>query len=164
MGNYIMPDKSSVLYLSRFGIISAVLYCLPVILFLKDRQYTDTWLLYLGSAIFLICIFVFGIVYGGKKNVQSSKKYNGFVVTVLGVIFSCILILLLAFILAPGVFGIGSANDVLQQTPAAITKKNEHGLLFMMLGDAAIVNFCKKIFFAVMTRSKNEEKKLPPNE
>ena len=95
---------------------------------------------------------------------QSSKKYNGFVVTVLGVIFSCILILLLAFILAPGVFGIGSANDVLQQTPAAITKKNEHGLLFMMLADAAIVNFCAGTFAAVMTRSKNEEKKLPPNE
>ena len=160
-----MPlNKSTIAYLSRFAIISSVLYSIPVIFFLKDQRYSDTWLLYLGSAIFLMCIFIFGIVYGGKTTNQTSKKYNGFTVTTLGVIFSCILILLLTLIFAPGVFNIGPAPDVMKQTPAAIAKNNGHGLLFMMLADAIIINFCAGTFAAVMTRSKNEEKKLPANE
>lgn len=157
-------NKSSIAYLSRFGIISSVLYCIPVVFFLKDQRYTDTWLLYLGNAIFLMCIFIFGIVYGGKKNNQTSIKYNGFTVTTIGVIFSCILILLITLIFAPGVFNIGSSADLLKQTPAAISKNNGHSLLFMMLADAIIINFCAGTFAAVMTRSKNEEKKLPANE
>ena len=156
--------KSSIGYLSRFGIISSVLYCIPVIFFLKDQRYTDTWLLYLGSALFLMCIFIFGIIYGGKTVNQTSKVYNGSIVTILGVIFSCVLILLLTFIFAPGVLGIGSAPDILEHTPPAVSKTNGHGLLFMMFADAIIINFCAGIFATVMTRSKNEEKKLPPNE
>lgn len=157
-------NRYSIAYLSRFGIISSVLYSIPVIFFLKDQRYTDTWLLYLGSAIFLMSTFIFGIVYGGKTTNQNSKKYNGFIVTTLGVIFSCILVLLLTLIFAPGIFDIGSAHDELMQTPAAISKNNGHGLLFMMLADAIIINFCAGTFAAVMTRSKNEEKKLPANE
>lgn len=158
-----MLNKSSIFYLSRFGIISSVLYCIPVIFFLKDLRYSDTWLLYLGSAIFLICIFTFGIVYGEKKNDQTSKVYNGFVVTILGVIFSCLLILLLALLLAPGVFNIGPAKDVLQQTPAALSKKNNHSLLFTMFTNAVIINFCAGTFATVIARGKTEEKKLPSN-
>ena len=70
----------------------------------------------------------------------------------------------MTLIFAPGVFGIGSSRDVVRQTPAAISKNNGHGLLFMMLADAIIINFCAGTFSAVMTRSKNEEKKLPANE
>ena len=159
-----MFNKSSISYLSRFGIIASILYCIPVIFFIKDHRFADTWLLYLGSGIFLVTIFAFGIIYGGKTNSQPSKLYNGFVVTTLGVIFSCILILLLTLIFAPGVFGIGSDSDIVRQTPAAISKNNAHGLLFMMLADAVIINFSAGTFSAVMTRSKNEEKKLPSNE
>ncbi|MGZ4049298.1 MAG: hypothetical protein ACXVNN_08040 [Bacteroidia bacterium] len=134
-----------------------------MILFLKDRRYTDTWLLYLGSAIFLICIFTFGIIYGGKKNDQTFKVYNGFVVTTLGVIFSCVLIFLLTLLFAPGVFNIGSANDVLRQTPPALSKKNSYGLLFTTLANAVIINFCAGTFATVLARGKTEENKLPSN-
>lgn len=158
-----MPDKSSIIYLSRFGIVAAVLYSVPLIFFLKDRRFSDTWLLYLGSALFLMCIFTFGILYAGK-NADPPKVYNGFTVSILGVIFSCILILLLTLLFAPDVFGIGSANDVLKQTPPAITSTGTHGILFEMLANAFIINFCAGIFAAVMTRSKSEERKLPPNE
>ncbi len=159
-----MPNKSSVFYLSRYGIAAAVAYSIPVVFFLKDRRFSDAWLLYLGSALFLICIFVFGIIYYGKNNLNPGRVYNGFVVTILGVIFSCVLILVLTLLLTPDVFGIGSSGDVLCQTPAAITKRGTHGILFMMLTNAVIINFCAGIFSTVMARSKNEEKKLPSNE
>ncbi|MEO9033149.1 MAG: hypothetical protein ABI285_07885 [Ginsengibacter sp.] len=159
-----MLNKSSLVYLSRFAIIPAVLYSLPVIFFLKDRRFSDTWLLYVGSALFLCCIFAFGIMFGGKIGNAPDHAYNGFVVTILGVIFSCILILLLSLIITPEVFHFGSGNDALQQTPAAISKSGTHGLLFILLANAIIINFCGGIFSTVMAKGKNAEKNLPPNE
>jgi hypothetical protein len=159
-----MAYKSKIIYLSRFGIAAAIIYCIPVIFFLKDRRFADTWLLYLGSALFLVITFAFGIIYGFPKNEDPAKVYNGFTVTILGVIASVILVLLLTLILAPDVYGIGSANDVLNHTPAAMGKGGNHSILFLMLANAAIVNFAAGAFSAVMSKGKNAENKLPPNQ
>lgn len=159
-----MNNKSKIAYLSRFGIAAGIVYCIPVIFFLKDRRFADAWLLYLGSALFLIITFTFGIVYGGRKNDNPIKAYNGFTVAILGVIASIILILLLTLFLAPDVYGIGSANDVLHQTPAAMSNTGNHGILFIMLANATLINFAAGAFSAVMSRSKNAENKLPPNQ
>jgi hypothetical protein len=158
-----MPDKSNVIYLSKFGIAAAILYIIPVIFFLKDRRFSDLWLLYLGSALFLLALFSFGIMYAGK-NAGSSKAYNGFVVTISGVVFSCIFILIFTLILAPDVFGIGSANDALRHAAPAIGSSGNHNILFIMIASAVIINFCAGMFSAVMTKSKAEENKLPANE
>ena len=158
-----MPSRSNIIYLSRFGFTAAFMYCIPVIFFLTRRRFTDTWLIYLGSALFLLCVFIFGILYTGKKTTPT-KTYNGFLVTILGVIFSCVLILLLTLIIAPDVYGIGSANDALTAAPPAMSQSGTHGILFVMLSDALIINFCAGIFSAVMTKSKSEEKNLPANQ
>jgi hypothetical protein len=152
--------KKSILYLSRFAIIAAILYCIPVIFFLKSEKFSQTWLLYLGNALFLFCLFIFGILYGSKNN-NLSKRYNGFTVTILGVIFSCILIFVLIFIFAPGIFNIGSSNGVLQQTPAAITKKNNHGIIFILFADAIIGNVTAGSFSTVFAKSESADKSLP---
>ncbi|MEO7120997.1 MAG: hypothetical protein ABIY62_07870 [Ginsengibacter sp.] len=158
-----MPPKKNIIYLSKFGIVAAILYIIPVIFFLKDRRFADLWLLYLGSALFLMAMFIFGIMYAGK-NIGSKRPYNGFIVTIIGVISSCILIVIFTLILAPDVFGIGSANDALRNTPPGFGSSGNHGILFIMLASALIVNFCAGMFAAVMTKSKAEENKLPANE
>ncbi len=155
-----MLKKSNILYLSRFAIIAAVLYCIPVAFFLKNEQYSQTWLLYVGNALFLISLFVFGTIYAVKKS-ESTKSYNGIIVTILGVVFSCVLVFLLIFIFAPGIFNIGSSKDILQQTPAAVGTSNSQGILFFLFADAIIGNFSAGSFSALLTRSKAEEEKLP---
>jgi hypothetical protein len=155
-----MLKRSSIFYLSRFGIFSAFLYCIPVVFFLKDKKFSDTWLLFLGNALFLFSIFIFGAIYTRKKN-NDSKNFNGFVITFLGVIFSCIIILLLTLVFAPNVYHIGTSNEVLQQTPSTITHKNEHGLLFIMLANALIGNFCAGTFATIIAKSSAEKEKLP---
>ena len=152
--------RSSVSYVSRHGIISAVLYCIPLVFFLQEKKFSGTWLLYLGNALFLFCIFIFGIIFTRKQH-NESKNFNGFGITLAGVIFSCIIILLLTLVFAPNVYHIGSSNEVLQQTPAAITKKNEHGLLFIMLANALIGNFCAGTFATIIAKSSAEKEKLP---
>jgi len=159
-----MNNKSKIGYLSRFGIAAGIVYSIPVIFFLKDRRFADTWLLYLGSALFLVITFTFGIIYGGRQNDTTVKTYNGFTVAILGAIASIILILVLTLILAPDVYGIGSANDVLHQTPAAMNNSGNHGILFVMLANAALINFAAGAFSAVMSKGKNAENKLPPNQ
>ena len=156
-----MPKRSSIFYLSRFAIFSAILYCIPVIFFLKDKKFSDTWLLFLGNALFLFSIFIFGAMHNSKKNNNPSKSFNGFAITFAGVIFSCILILLLTLVFAPNVYHIGSSNEVLQQTPPTITKKNEHGLLFIMLANALIGNICAGTFATIIAKSSAEKEKLP---
>ena len=158
-----MQGKYNVISLSKFGITAAILYIIPVIFFLKDRRFSDLWLLYLGSALFLMALFIFGIMYAGK-NLGSGSPYNGFIVTIIGVISSCVFIVIFTLILAPDVFGIGSANDALRNTPPAIGSSGNHGILFMMIASAILMNFCAGIFAALMTKSKAEENKLPANE
>lgn len=118
------------------------------------------WLLYLGNAIFLVCLFIFGTIYTVKEG-DSTKSYNGFLVTTLGVIISCIFIFLLIFIFAPGIFNIGHTQGVLQQTPATFSKNNKQGVLFILFANSIIGNFTAGTFSAILTRSKAEEKKLP---
>ncbi len=103
-------------------------------------------------------------MFGGKIGNEPDHSYNGFVVTILAVIFSCIFILLLSLIITPGVFHFGSGNDALQQTPAAITNGGTHGILFILLANALIINFCGGVFSTVMAKGKNAKKNLPPNE
>lgn len=158
-----MAGKSKIGYLSRFGIVAAIAYCIPLIFFLKDRRFADTWLLYLGSALYLIITFTFGIIYGSRKSNNPARTYNGFTVAILGVVFSFLFVLAITLIFAPDVFGIGYANDALKQTPAAMNRGGNNGILFVMLSTALIVNFCAGLFSAVMSKSKNAENKLPPN-
>lgn len=154
-----MLKRSSIVYLSRFSIFSAALYCIPVVFFLKDEKYSDTWLLFLGNALFLFCIFILGVINSREKN--NNASFNGFTITIIGVIFSCIIILLLTLVFAPNVYHIGSSSEVLQRTPAAITQKNQHGLLLMMLANAIIGNFCAGTFAALIAKSTFQKEKLP---
>lgn len=156
-----MLKRSSILYLSRVSIYPALLYGISVVFFLKDEKYSDTWLLFLGNALFLFCIFIFGVIDSRKKNKNASKSFNGFAITLTGVFFSCIIILLLTLVFAPNVYHIGSSNEVLQATPAAITKKNQHGLLLMMLANATIGNFCAGTFATLLSKSTFQKEQRP---
>ncbi len=149
---FIMFKKTELVNLSKYAIIPAVLYCIPLIFFIKNETYTQTWLLYFGNALFLACIFIFGVIENRKKNTNSSIPYNGWTVTIIGVSFSCILILL--FLLA---FYIGSTREVLQQTPAAISHKNTHGLLFMLFANALMGNFAAGAFATLMAKSASQK-------
>lgn len=155
-----MFKKLSIVYLSKFAIICAAIYSIAVLFFLRAESFTGIWILYVGNALFLIAVFLFGMRYGKTENAPP-KKFNGFTLAILGTFYSCIFILILTLIFAPDVFDISNSGGVLQNTPPAITKTNEHGLLFIILANALVGNFIAGCFAAVMARGKNAEKKLP---
>ena len=152
-----MFKKAELVKLSKYAIIPAVLYCIPLLFFIKDETYRQTWLLYLGNALFLVSLFIICIVTSRQKNTTSPTSTNGWTITIIGTIFSCVLTLFILLALVPGVFHLGSANEVIQQTPAAITKKNAHDLLFMLFANAIIGNFSAGTFATLIARSASQK-------
>ncbi|MGH2648214.1 MAG: hypothetical protein ACRDE8_11630 [Ginsengibacter sp.] len=156
-----MFKKAELVKLSKYAIIPAVLYCIPLLFFIKDETYTQTWLLYLGNALFLISLFIICIISNRQKDTTSPTSTNGWAITIISIVFSCVLTLVILLVLAPGVFHLGSANEVLQQTPAAITKKNTHGLLFMLFATATIGNFAAGTFATLIARGSSQKDQVP---
>jgi hypothetical protein len=149
-----MLNNKTFRYLNRFAIVLAIAYIIPVIFFLKDRRFSDTWLLYVGSGLFLVISFLFGILYGHGNADGSPIPYNGFTVAILGVIFSVILIILFTLLLAPDIFGIG-VHHAFRQMPPEMTPNWPGRILFILIFDAVVMNFAAGTFSALMTKGLN---------
>ncbi|MEP6949696.1 MAG: hypothetical protein ABI863_10500 [Ginsengibacter sp.] len=147
-----MAKKLAFINLIKYGILPAISYCIPVLFFIREDTYSDTWLLYLGNGLFLACMFILGVVYNRKKNINGSVSYNGWVITVISVVLACILILVLLVLFAPGVYHISSTSEIFQQAPAAISKKGSGALLFMLFANAIIGNFCAGTFATLIAK------------
>ncbi len=140
--------KGTFITLGKYALLPAILFCIPVIFFLKVDTFSQAWLLYLGNALFLTYIFIFAIKYRqGDK--QISRLSAGFSVTFIGIFFSCLLTLICILIFAPGLFGIGS-HEVLHNAPAALPSQNDHGVLLMLLADIVVGNVVAGSFGSVM--------------
>jgi hypothetical protein len=133
--------KKIPLYFIKYSILPAILYIIPLIIFVIDETFSETWLLYLGNALFLCYIFVFAVHYAKQQNNRTSPLSAGLTVTIISIIFTCILVLVVIFIFAPGVFHTGSSAQGLKNTPAALPDKNSHGVIFMLFANATIGNF-----------------------
>lgn len=143
-------DRATFIKQSKYGILQALLFCIPIIFFIKDEQFSQAWLLYLGNALFLACIFILVLIRakaGGKK---ISPLNAGLSATFAGIIFSFILTIICILIFAPGLFNIGTANQTLHDTPAALPSNNDHGVLLMLLADIVIGNVVAGSFASVM--------------
>ncbi len=143
-------DRATFLKHSRHGILPALLFCVPIIFFIKDEQFSQAWLLYLGNALFLFCIFILVLTWPKTGKEKISPLNAGFSATFAGIIFSIILSIICILIFAPGLFDIGSANQTLHDTPAALPSKYDHGVLLMLLGDIVVGNVVAGSFASVM--------------
>ena len=148
-------------YLIKYGILPAIFYTIPLAIFVKDEKFSETWLLYLGNALFLCYIFIFGIFYAKQQNIKISPINAALAVTLMGVIFSCVLAIATVFIFAPGWFNIGSSNQVLKNTPAALPDKHSHGAIFILFANVIIGNFAAGSFSSVLSAGATKQIKTP---
>ena len=141
--------KNAFLSLGKYAILPAILFSIPLIFFLQDEKFEKTWLLYLGNALFLFCIFVFVLLYSKKSNTNSPLN-AGLSVTFMGIAFCFILAIICIIVFAPGLFNIGAAKDTFHDMPAALPPGHRHGVLLMVLADLIIGNVTAGSFGAVM--------------
>ena len=152
--------RKSVLSLSKYGIIAAVLYCIPLIFFIKSDKFSSTWLLYLGNALFLFYSFIFVAFFAEKNDSEISPLNAGMTVTITGIIFSCILSLVCVLLFAPGLFHIGTGNEVLEKTPAALPTNNSHGIWILIFANVIIGNITAGTVGSVLARSATQKRKV----
>lgn len=150
-----MNSSSHIFSLIKYGIIPAVAYSIPVLFFLRDDTFSMTWLLYLGNALFLACIFITAIINNKITGPGAAIARNGFMITIVAVIISVIIIgIMLVFFL-----GGTHINAVSPATrlPAAAGRKTIGSLVFMLLADVLLGNFIAGIFAALFARSTTEK-------
>ncbi len=140
------------IYLS-FAIAAALVYLIPVYIFITEADYTRSWLLYLGNFLFMIVIGVFlffisrfrqtnpgmfGLMFTGEKQVLRS--------TALAVLLSLILLL----ILIPGLLESGIVGKVIINKPANTIHDKTNGLDVMVIANALIGNISSGSFASVI--------------
>ena len=87
-----------------FGLLAAIAFCIPVMFYLRTPDFQDTWLLFLGNALFLVIIAVY-ILLANKKNNENASTQNlnaaGHIVSIIGVVLSCIISFILLILVVP---------------------------------------------------------------
>jgi hypothetical protein len=137
-----------------FSILGAVVYSIPVIIFLSNPQFTQGWLLYLGNLLFLFAIAGFLFNFNKKRSENASTLAMlaaGEITTVMGMVISCVLAFILLAIMVPGYLTPGIPDKVLTGEPANTVLDKTRGLSFMIfstaiVGNIAVGSFVSAIF------------------
>src|SRR5687767_8192405 len=126
-----------------YGLLGAVVYLIPVIIFLSNPDYSQAWLLYLGNLLFLFVIVAFLYAFNRKRSENAGTMAMlaaGHIATVFGVVISCLLAFILLVIMVPGYLEPGTTDKVLTGEPANTTYDKTRGLSFMVFVTAIIGN------------------------
>lgn len=143
--------------------MAALLYCTTAGIFIYYESYVQSWVLYMGNALFGMTIAFF--LYKYYKRSNYSLKITQLIVAggktiIAGVIISCIICVMLLLIFEPGFFlQAANANNVLKNPPAQL-QHGKNGYLLVLLMDAVIGNMGAGSFIAVIfpfTLSRDEK-------
>jgi hypothetical protein len=133
--------------------IAAILFCVPAFIYVYNADYTKSWLLYLGSFLFLIVIWVHTLRDSKKRGENESTValvFASHAVTVAGIIFACFLCFLILVILIPGYLGVGMADKTMVDAPVNIIKDKTEGLSFEVFMAATVINFSVGSFSSII--------------
>ena len=154
-------------YLSDYiksAIIAAVVFAVPMVMFLKSANYQSTYLLYIGNFLFLISIGIFVLAFNKKKADNASTqtlRAVGHVATILGVLLSTIVAAIALFILVPDIFNSGKSDTILENAPAQTGTGKTNGLVLMLFMNTIIGNFAGGSIASILipiTAKKNQTK------
>jgi uncharacterized membrane protein len=135
-----------------YAAVAAVLFAVPLIIFLQDTTFSRAWLLYLGNFLFMVVIAAYMMMFNAKKDENASTTSllsTGHVVTVIGVIISVILAFIALSVFVPGLFS-SSPDKVLENAPAQEEGRRTNGLVFMVFMNATVGNVSTGSFVSII--------------
>jgi uncharacterized membrane protein YhaH (DUF805 family) len=148
-----MFKKEFLLSNIKWGIIGAIVFCIPAIIFIKSADYRATWWLYLGNALFLVVIAVYMLAFnkGQRENASTqTMMIAGHSATIFGIIISCIVAFIALLIFIPDIFSSGLSEKAMDDAPAFTGTGKTHGLVFFVLMNATIGNLCGGSFSSIL--------------
>lgn len=126
-----------------YGFLAALLFCVPMFIFVSSAKFSNTWWLYVGNVLFLLGIVFFMLRFNKKKGEDTSTQTMvaaGHITTAIGIIISIIAAIIALLIFVPDLFNSGQSDKVLENAPAATGTDKTHGMIFMMFMNAVIGN------------------------
>lgn len=135
------------------GLIAAIMYCIPVFIFIKQSLFQDAWVLYLGNFLFLIVVVLFLVRFNRNRrdNASSVSMFAaGHILTATGIAISCLLCFVLLIIMVPGFLHSGQAEKVLHGQPAQTVDDKTNGLSFMVFANAILGNISCGSFVSIV--------------
>jgi hypothetical protein len=133
--------------------IAAILFCIPAFIYIYKADYTKSWLLYFGSFLFFIVMWVHTMHDSKKRGENESTValvFASHVTTIAGVILSTFFCFLILVALVPGYLDGGMADKILTGEPANIIKDKTNGLSFEVFIAATIINFSVGSFTGII--------------
>lgn len=141
-------DRQHIKEYILYGTIAAIMYMIPVVIFLYNHTYENLYYLYIGCILFMGTIFyyVYRLLYQRYTQKRAvSMLIAGELATMSGVVISCIAIVIAMFITFPNLLSSVPASEVTQDVAAQPRR-----LLLMILATAIIGNFGVGSFIAVV--------------
>ncbi len=137
----------------KWGIIAAITFCVPMILFVKSADYNSTWWLYVGNIFFLVVIAAFMLAFNKDQKENASTQTMiaaGHIATIVGIVTSCIVAIIALVIFIPDLFSSGTSDSAMGDAPAQIGTGKTHGLIFFVFMNAIIGNLCGGSFSSIL--------------
>lgn len=135
-----------------FGLIAAILYAIPVWVFLGKRNFELSWVVWLGTILFMFAILLYTIVISKHKPEYKSTWFMivASMITVLaGILIATILTFILCSFFIPAFLTGHSPSSFLQHSPQGLNDKNI-GTISTVFFPAIFGNFGVGGFVAVM--------------
>lgn len=148
----------------KWGVISAIAFCIPMIIFISSADYSATWWLFAGNVLFLVTIAWYMIEFNKSKGENASTQTMvsaGHIATILGIVISCIVALIALPIFIPDIFSSGISDKALEDAPSQSGTGKTHGLVFFVFMNAIVGNVSGGSFSSIIvpyTARKNQTK------
>ena len=141
-------------YVAKSAVLTAIISALPMVFYIKDARFSETWLLYLGDALFLfsmfVVIFFLNKIFSSQNASTSTTIAAGIIITLIAIAIICIVALLLFIVYVPGIFGKTVSSGQLTQAPPNIVEDKTSGLLFIVFMNATFGNFSAGAFASLL--------------
>lgn len=154
-------------YLSSYiqwGIIAALGFIVPMIIYLKANRYSETWYLFLGNGLFLVAIAMYMLrfrkMYGEDTSTQTLIA-AGHIATFIGIVVSCVVAAIALPMFIPDIFTAAKSDSAMADAPSQMGTGATNGLVFSLFMCAIIGNVCGGSFASIIlpyTSKKNQTK------
>lgn len=147
-----MLKKVNLVSSLRAGALAALLFCVTAFIYIQSADYTLSWILYVGSFLFLIVIWVHTMQENRKRKENESTVslvFASHVTTIIGVFISCAICFILLAVMIPGYFS-SDADKVLTSEPGNTIIDRTEGLSSHVFIAATLVNFSVGSFAGII--------------
>jgi hypothetical protein len=135
------------------SLAASLLFAISVIFYIHFNTYRQTWLLYLGSFLFFVVIWIHTIRESKLRTQSESTVALAFVshvATLSGIFLSCIWCFIILSLMVKGYLHSGNAAHPMTDEPANVIKDKTDGLSFQVFFAATIINFSVGSFTGIV--------------